>query len=316
VTWAALAPVAFVLLWSTGFVGAKYGLPYAEPFTFLALRLAIAAALLGVAAALTSARLTRAQLGRAAVTGLLLHATYLGGVFWAISRGTPAGVSSVVVSLQPVLVAALAVRLLGERLVARQWVGLAVGVAGVGLVVAPGLTGSTRDSPVEGVAACLLALVGGTLGTLWHKRHGDGIPLLWGTAVQYATAAAVLTVLSAATETQRIEWTGDFLAALAYLVVALSIGAVLLLLVLLRRGSASGVSSLYYLVPPATAVEAYLLFGEQLAALSLVGIVVTCVGVALVVRPAKVTAASPPGAQDPAAASPPAAQRSPQAGST
>ena len=315
-TWAALAPVAFVLLWSTGFVGAKYGLPYAEPFTFLALRLAIAATLLGVAAALTSGRLTRAQLGRAAVTGLLMHATYLGGVFWAISRGTPAGVSSVVVSLQPVLVAALAVRLLGERLMARQWLGLAVGVAGVGLVVAPGLTGSTRDFPVEGLAACLLALLGGTLGTLWHKRHGDGIPLLWGTAVQYAAAATVLALLSAATETQRIDWTGDFLAALAYLVVALSIGAVLLLLVLLRRGSASGVSSLYYLVPPATAVEAYLLFGEQLAAVSVVGIVVTCVGVALVVRPARLTASSPPGAQDPAAPPPPAAQRSPQARST
>ena len=315
-TWAALAPVAFVLLWSTGFVGAKYGLPYAEPFTFLALRLAIAAMLLGVAAALTSGRLTRAQLGRAAVTGLLMHATYLGGVFWAISRGTPAGVSSVVVSLQPVLVAALAVRLLGERLMARQWLGLAVGVAGVGLVVAPGLTGSTRDFPVEGLAACLLSLLGGTLGTLWHKRHGDGIPLLWGTAVQYAAAATVLALLSAATETQRIDWTGDFLAALAYLVVALSIGAVLLLLVLLRRGSASGVSSLYYLVPPATAVEAYLLFGEQLAAVSVVGIVVTCVGVALVVRPARLTASSPPGAQDPAAPPPPAAQRSPQARST
>ena len=315
-TWAALAPVAFVLLWSTGFVGAKYGLPYAEPFTFLALRLAIAATLLGVAAALTSGRLTRAQLGRAAVTGLLMHATYLGGVFWAISRGTPAGVSSVVVSLQPVLVAALAVRLLGERLMARQWLGLAVGVVGVGLVVAPGLTGSTRDFPVEGLAACLLALLGGTLGTLWHKRHGDGIPLLWGTAVQYAAASAVLALLSAGTETQRIDWTGDFLAALAYLVVALSIGAVLLLLVLLRRGSASGVSSLYYLVPPATAVEAYLLFGEQLAAVSVVGIVVTCVGVALVVRPARLTASSPPGAQDPAAPPPPAAQRSPQARST
>jgi len=315
-SWAGLAPVAFVLLWSTGFVGAKYGLPYAEPFTFLALRLAIAAGLLGVAAAVTSGWLTRGQLGRAAVSGLLLHAAYLGGVFWAISRGTPAGVASVVVSLQPVLVAALAVRLLGERLVARQWLGLAVGVAGVGLVVAPGLAGSSQDSPPEGIAACLLALLGGTLGTLWHKRHGDGIPLLWGTAVQYAAAGAVLAALSAATEEQRIEWTGEFVAALAYLVLALSIGAVLLLLVLLRRGSASGVSSLFYLVPPATAVQAYLLFDEQLAALSLVGIVVTCVGVALVVRPGEVTAASPPRAQDPAGPPPPAAQPSPQGRST
>ena len=318
-SWAGVAPVAFVLLWSTGFVGAKYGLPYAEPFTFLALRLAIAAALLGAAAVCTGGRVTRAQLGRAAVSGLLLHATYLGGVFWAISRGTPAGVSSVVVSLQPVLVAALAVRLLGERLVVRQWAGLAVGVLGVGLVVAPGLAGRTGDSPVAGLLACLVALLGGTLGTLWQKRHGDGIPLLWGTAVQYAAAAVVLAGLSAATETQRIAWTGRFVAAMAWLVLALSIGAILLLLVLLRRGSASGVSSLFYLVPPATAVEAYLLFDERLAALSLVGIVVTCVGVAMAVRkpPAgEVTGVSPPRAQGAPPLSPPAAQPSSQAGST
>ncbi|MBC7375188.1 MAG: DMT family transporter [Frankiales bacterium] len=295
---AQLAPAAFVLLWSTGFVGAKYGLPYAEPFTFLALRLAIAAVLLAVVASATGTRIARAQLGRAAVSGLLLHATYLGGVFWAISRGTPAGVSSVVVSLQPVLVAALAVRLLGERLVGRQWAGLAVGVAGVGLVVAPGLAARQGDSPAEGIVACLLALLGGTLGTLWQKRHGDGIPLLWGTAVQYAAAAAVLTVLSAASETQRIGWTGQFVAALVWLVLALSIGAILLLLVLLRRGSASGVSSLFYLVPPATAVQAYVAFDERLAALSVVGIVVTCVGVAMVLRrPRQLTGASPPAAQ-------------------
>lgn len=306
------APAAFVLLWSTGFVGAKYGLPYAEPFTFLALRLAIAAVLLGAVAAVKDGRITRAQLGRAAVSGLLLHALYLGGVFWAISRGTPAGVSSVVVSLQPVLVAALAVRLLGERLVARQWAGLVVGVAGVGMVVAPGLAAGTGESSVAGLGACLLALLGGTLGTLWQKRHGDGIPLLWGTAVQYAAAAVVLGVLSAATEGQRIDWTPRFVAALVWLVLALSIGAVLLLLVLLRRGSASGVSSLYYLVPPATAVEAYLLFGERLVPLALAGIVVTCVGVALVVRKPQVTAASPPGAQGLARASTPAAQRPPQ----
>ncbi|MCW2615422.1 MAG: putative integral rane protein [Frankiales bacterium] len=287
------APAAFVLLWSTGFVGAKYGLPYAEPFSFLALRLAIAAALLGLVAAVTSGRVRREQVGRAAVSGLLLHATYLGGVFWAISRGTPAGVSSVVVSLQPVLVAALAVRLLDERLVRRQWAGLAVGVLGVALVVGPGLVGGEQDSPVAGLVACLLALVGGTLGTLWQKRHGDGIPLLWGTAVQYAAAAAVLAVLSAATESQRLEWTGEFVAALVWLVVALSIGAVLLLLLLLRRGSASAVSSLYYLVPPATAVEAYVMFDERLAAVSLAGIVVTCVGVAMVVRRPRKSQAPP-----------------------
>ena len=279
-----------MLLWSTGFVGAKYGLPDAEPFTFLAVRLAIAAVLLAAAAVVVRTRISREQAGRAAISGILLHATYLGGVFWAISRGTPAGVSAVVVSLQPVLVAALALPLLGERLRRLQWLGLALGVTGVVLVVAPHLGGAL---PVAGIVACVVALAGGTGGTLWQKRHGDGIPLLWGTAVQYATATGCLAVASALTEQQRVMWSARFVGALVWLVLVLSIGAVLLLLVLLRRGSASGVSSLLYLVPPATAIEAYLLFGERLAAVGWVGIAVTALGVALVVRPPRARAALP-----------------------
>ena len=286
----AAAPVVFVLLWSTGFVGAKYGLPYAEPFTFLALRLGLAGVLLaGLALAIRSARpASRGQYGGAVVAGLLLHGGYLGGVFLAISLGLPASVAAVVVSLQPVLTAALATRLLGERLVALQWLGLAVGVVGVALVLAPGLAtaaGEVGAFPPAGVASCLVALLAGTAGTLWQKRHGDSIPLLSGTAVQYAAAALALLAAAAATETLSVEWTAEFVGALAWLVVALSLGAVLLLFVLLRRGSAAGVSSLLYLVPPATAVEAYLLFGEQLPLLSVAGIVVTTVGVALVLRP-------------------------------
>jgi len=281
----AAAPAVFVVLWSTGFVGAKYGLPYAGPFTFLALRLAIAGALLGIAAVLSGDRLSRSQITRAAVSGLLLHATYLGGVFWAISRGTPAGVSAVVVSLQPVLVAALAARLLGERLVRRQWLGLVLGVAGVALVIAPGLAGRSGQLPAAGVVACLLALVGGTAGTVWQKRHGDGIPLMAGTSVQYAAAATALFVAALAAESRHVVWTARFVGALVWLVVALSIGAVLLLLALLRRGSASGVSSLFYLVPPVTAIETFLVFGERLAAISVAGIAVTAVGVALAVVP-------------------------------
>lgn len=286
----AAAPVVFVLLWSTGFVGAKYGLPYAEPFTFLALRLALAGVLLaGLAAATRSAwPAGRAQLGRAAVAGLLLHAGYLGGVFYAISQGLPASVAAVVVSLQPVLTAALATRLLGERLVLVQWLGLVLGVVGVALVLAPGLAGAAGEDgafPPAGVASCLLALLAGTSGTLWQKRHGGEIPLLSGTVVQYGASALVLVAVAAATETMVIEWTADFVLALVWLVLPLSLGAVLLLLFLLRRGSASGVSSLLYLVPPATAVEAHLLFGEALPLLSLAGVVVTTVGVALVLRP-------------------------------
>lgn len=279
-----VAPALFVLLWSTGFVGAKYGLPYAGPFTFLALRLAIAGTLLMFAALVARLRISGRQVMRAIVSGLLLHAAYLGGVFWAISRGTPAGVASVVVSLQPVLVAVLATRLLDERLSPRQWLGLVLGVAGVGLVLAPGLFGHAGRLPLSGVLSCLLALVAGTAGTIWQKRHGDGIPLLAGTAVQYAAATGALLLLSALTESQHIAWTGAFVGALLWLVFVLSLGAVLLLLVLLRRGSASGVSSLFYLVPPATALESFVAFGERLAALSVVGIVVAATGVALVVK--------------------------------
>ncbi|HEV7187834.1 MAG TPA: DMT family transporter [Blastococcus sp.] len=278
-------PALFVLLWSTGFVGAKYGLPYAPPFLFLALRLAIAGVLLAVlAVALRSARMTsRRQYGRAAVVGLLLHAGYLGGTFFGISRGIPAGVAAVIVSLQPVLTAVLAGRVLGERPTARQWAGLVLGVGGVALVVGPGIVGSAAPLPVAGVVSCLVALVSGTLGTVYQKRHGDGIPLVWGTAVQYAAATGVLFLAALATEDLAIDWTPHFVAALVWLVLVLSIGAILLLLLLLRRGTAAGVSSLYYLVPPATAVEAWFLFGERLSGLSLVGIGVTAVGVALVV---------------------------------
>ena len=281
-----LLPAVFVLLWSTGFIGARLGLPDAEPFTFLALRLAVASALLAALAVLTRspAPATRRDAGTASVVGVLLHAGYLGGVFWAISRGVPAGVSAVVVSLQPVLTSVLAVRLLDEHLARRQWAGLVVGVVGVALVVAPGTAG---ELPAAGLFACVVALVCGTGGTLYQKRHGAAVPLLSGTAVQYAAATGVLLVLAVATEDLRIDWTTEFVVALVHLVLVLSLGAVLLLLVLLRRGTAASVSSLLYLVPPVTALQAYLLFDERLAPVSLLGVAVAAAGVALVVRPVR-----------------------------
>ena len=290
-------PALFVLLWSTGFVGAKYGLPYAEPFTFLGVRLLTAGALLGLlAVALRSAGMAaRPQYGRAAIVGLLLHAGYLGGVFYAISLGIPAGVSAVVVSLQPVLTAVLAARVLGEHPSRRQWLGLLLGVVGVALVVGPGIAataGSGAAYSPTGLAACLVALASGTAGTVYQKRHGDGIPLVWGTAVQYAAASALLFAVAAVSEDMTIRWTAEFVAAFVWLVLGLSLGAVLLLLLLLRRGTASSVSSLYYLVPPATAVEAYLLFGERVSAPALAGIAVTALGVALVVVPPRVSPAA------------------------
>lgn len=277
-----------MLLWSTGFIGAKYGLPHAEPFTFLALRLLIASALLWLILAVTRGEgpHSRTQWGRSALSGVLLHAGYLGGVFWAIWHGLPAGVAAVIVSLQPVVVAALANRFLGERLSRLQWFGLVLGVLGVVLVLAPGVldAGRSADFPVLGIVSCLISLAAGTAGTLHQKRHGDGIPLVSGTAVQYLAAAALLTILSFSFESQSIDWTLEFSLAMVWLVLALSLGAVLLLLFLLKRGSASGVSSLFYLVPPATAIEAYLLFDEELAPISVIGVGITAIGVALALR--------------------------------
>jgi drug/metabolite transporter (DMT)-like permease len=282
----ALAPALFVLLWSTGFVGAKYVLPDTEPFTFLLVRLALAGALLAALAAATRSAwpATPAAWRHAAVAGLLLHAGYLGGVFWAIDRGVPAGVSAVVVSLQPVITAILVLVLLGERVGRRAWLGLVLGLAGVALVVLPGTLGEAGSValPAAGVAACLVALASGTAGALYQKRHGDEVPLLAGTAVQYAACTAVFAVLAPATEELRMRTTTELVLGAAWLVLALSVGAILLLLTLLRRGSATRVTSLYYLVPPATALEAWLLLDERLGAVELAGMVVAVAGVALV----------------------------------
>jgi drug/metabolite transporter (DMT)-like permease len=281
----AVAPGLFVLLWSTGFVGARYGLPYAEPFTFLAIRLAIAGALLAAIAAATRAAWprTRTQWRHAAVAGLLLHAGYLGGVFTAIHLGVPAGIAAVIVSLQPVLTSALVARLLGDEVTARQWFGLVLGVLGVALVVLPGTFGADAAVlPAGGVVGCLVALAATTCGTVYQSHHGAEVPLLAGTAVQYGAATLVLAVAATLTETMHVRWTGHFVAAMAWLIIALSVGAILLLLTLLRRGSATRVTSLFYVVPPATAIEAYLLFDERLGAIQLLGMLVAVAGVALV----------------------------------
>jgi drug/metabolite transporter (DMT)-like permease len=280
-----VAPVLFVALWSTGFVGARYGLPDAEPFTFLLIRLSIAAALIGLIAALARAPWPRSRRAwrHAAVAGLLLHGGYLGGVFYAVDHGVPAGIAAVIVSLQPVVTSALVPRLLGDVVGRRAWLGLLLGLLGVALVVVPDAVGSAAGAlPVAGVAACLVALAATTAGALYQKRHGPEVPLLSGAAVQYAACSVVLLALATTTETMDVRWTAGFVASLAWLILALSVGAVLLLLTLLRRGSAVRVSSLFYLVPPATALEAYVLLGERLSAPQLLGMLLTVCGVALV----------------------------------
>ena len=280
-----IAPLLFVLLWSTGFIGAKYGLPYADPFIFLAIRVLIASVILFVIAAVVKSPIAIGfkSISNSVLIGFFLHACYLGGVFFAISKGLPAGVAAVVTSLQPVLVSLLAVRVLGEKLAGKQLIGLLLGLTGVVLVLGPSFKANT---PAIGIIAIIVALIGSTTATLLQKKIGSGIPLVAGTAYQYLGSGIVLLGIAANTGGTSIQWSGKFVFALIWLIAVLSVGAILLLLWLLNTGSAASVSSLFYLVPPATAVEAFFLFGEKVNTQGFLGIGITALGVWLVIRKA------------------------------
>ena len=277
------APALFVLLWSTGFVGAKYGLPYADPFVFLSVRILLAALLLfALARALRMpVRIGRGAIARSGLIGFFLHACYLGGVFYSIAQGLPAGVAAVVTSLQPVLVSVFAVKVLGESLRRGQVIGLLTGLFGVVLVLGPSLE---SEIPMPAIIAILVALIGSTSATLLQKKLGADIPLISGTAYQYLFSGCVLGIIALATQETSITWSLRFTAAFVWLVLVLSVGAILLLLWLLNTGSAAKVSSLFYLVPPATAIEAFFLFGEKVNTQGFLGIGITALGVWLVMR--------------------------------
>ncbi len=277
------APALFVLLWSTGFVGAKYGLPYADPFVFLSVRILLAALLLfALARALRMpVRIGRTAIARSGLIGFFLHACYLGGVFYSISQGLPAGVAAVVTSLQPVLVSLIAVKVLGEQLRIRQVAGLLIGLVGVVMVLGPSIG---AQIPSVAIIAILVALIGSTIATLLQKKLGADIPLISGTAYQYLFSGCVLGVIALATQETSITWNLRFTVAFVWLVLVLSVGAILLLLWLLNSGSAAKVSSLFYLVPPATAIEAFFLFGEKVNTQGFLGIGITALGVWLVMR--------------------------------
>ena len=289
------APGLFVLLWSTGFIGAKYGVPYAPPFYFLAIRMAIAALLLFIAISFLrkSQPITRSIIWPSTMIGLTLHGAYLGGCFFAVSRGMPAGVAALIVSLQPVLVSLFAAKYLNEPLSARAVFGLILGLIGLVVVVLPRIsTTGTNTISLVAIGASAIGLLGGTAGTILQKKYGGVIPTLAGTSIQYAATAVVLLTLALIFEKPEIQWTAKFVGALTWLVLALSFGAILLLFFLLSHGSAASVSSLYYLVPAATAIEAYFFFDEHISPVSLLGTLITVVGVWLVVSKQKETPAA------------------------
>jgi drug/metabolite transporter (DMT)-like permease len=282
----ATAPVLFVLLWSTGFIGARYGLPYIEPLTFLAVRMFFVVVIMAAIAIIGGAKPPdTGEIGHSLVAGSLVHGLYLGGVFTAISQGVPAGISALIPGLQPILTSAIANRFMGETVTRVQWIGLALGLIGVLLVLHDRdivLAGSTL-----GWIASFLSLIGITLGTLYQKRYCGAIDWRSGNLVQYIGAGVLFTIGAFAFETREIHWTGELIFALAWLVLVLSIAAVGLMYWLIRRSAATGFASLFYLVPVVTALFAYLLFGERLDAISILGMVICAGGVVLANRGAR-----------------------------
>jgi drug/metabolite transporter (DMT)-like permease len=277
---ARFAPFLFVLLWSTGFLGAKFGLPHAAPLAFLLARYLLVIAFMTSLALVLRAPWPRdgRQWFHIGVSGLLVHALYLSGVFVAIGAGLPAGVTSLVVGMQPLLTATVAGWLLGERIVPRQWLGLALGFVGVTLVLSNKL-GATFG--VDALWPAIAALLGITAGTLYQKKFCPRFDWRTGAVAQFLPAAIVTGLIVFARDDFRIDWTGEFIFALGWLVLVLSIGAISLLNWLIRHGSAVNVASLFYLTPPTTALLAWLLFGETLTGLALIGMALAVFGVYL-----------------------------------
>ena len=284
----------FVLLWSTGFIGAKYILPYAEPFVFLTIRYFFATLILVlIAKALKEPlRISKAAITQSIIVAVFLHVIYIGGVFYAISIDISAGITAVIVSLQPILVSLLAIPLLGEKLSYRQVFGLALGFIGVLFLLSPKLFEGDLSMGFStlGIICCVLALLGTTAGYLLQKKGGADIPFLAGTAVQFATSTIIFALAAVIFEPLTIDITLEFVLALSWIVVALSIGSIFLLYYLLRRDSASSVSSLYYLVPPLTALQAYYFFEEKINGIGLIGMALAALGTLIVTRNSKIAA--------------------------
>ena len=274
------APLLFVGLWSTGFIGAKFGLPHADPLSFLLTRYLFVLGLMAVIALATRAPWPRdaRQWFHIGVSGLRVHAIYLGGVVVSISKGLPAGVSSLVVGIQPLLTAVGAGWLLGETVLARQWFGLVLGFVGVAMVVS-GKIGSGFG--LDALWPALIALAGITAGTLYQKRFCPSFDWRTGSIAQFLPTAVATGIVVGLNGNFRIDWAPDFIFALGWLVLVLSLGAVSLLNWLIRHGSAVNIASLFYLVPPTTALMAWALFDERLAGMALVGMALAVWGVYL-----------------------------------
>lgn len=281
-----LAPTIFVALWSTGFVVARYATRDAAPLTFLCVRMFIAAALLWIIASVMRApRLTRSSFSAAAVVGVFMHAIYLGGVFVAIDHGLPSGLSALIAGLHPVLTTVAARIFLSERLNRKQIFGVFLGLIGVCAVVAEKIDAANSGVTKVAMIAMAVSIFGLSIGTLVQRAVGKDMPLLRGTAAQYLASGVVLAIVAGFTESWQISFTRYTIFSMLWAVLVLSLGAVLIMMVLLARHTAAKVSSLFFLTPALSTIEGAILFDERLGALALVGLVIAIIGVRLTMQP-------------------------------
>lgn len=279
------APGIFVVLWSTGFIGTKYVLDGAEPLTYLTLRMTLVAALMALIVLIARPKLLNlAEIGHSAVAGLLIQAIYLGSVSVAMYHSVPAGLAALIPGMQPILTSTLANRWLGERVTKLQWAGLVFGLIGVVMV----LHGRQMSGEVgwAWLGTCV-ALVSITLGTLYQKRYCGKIDWRAGNLVQFAASAAACGIGAWLFETRNVDWSMQFTLSLFWLAIVLSIGSVGVLYWLIRRGTATQAASLFYLVPATTALMAFVLFGERLDFLGILGMALCAAGVFLVNKPGR-----------------------------
>lgn len=275
-------PLMFVALYGSGFVGAKYGLPYSPPLTFLVLRFGLAAALIAVLAMIFRARWPKSILDvlHIATAGALTVGIFSAGVFVSISVGLSPAISALIIALQPILVAVFASSLLGESLMRRQWIGLAMGLIGVGFVVWHKIDFGTFQ--LFGVGMSVVGLLGVTFGNIYQKRFCANMALFPGGAIQSATSAMILLPFAMCFERMEVIWDAKFVIALSYMTIGVSIGALSLLYMMIRRGDVSKVASVFYLVPVSAAITSYILYGETFDTPVIVGVLVVAVGVYLV----------------------------------
>ena len=281
-TLTATAPLVFVCLWATGFVGARLGMPHSEPGTFLAIRFGSACILLAAVSILFKVRWPNLIFaGHAILIGFLIHGVYLGSVFWAIDRAMPAGVAAVIVGLQPLLTAILSGWWLGETITRKHWAGIALGIAGVALVISPGLDLTSSGITMTTVTMTIIGMISVTLGTLYQKAKGGGMDIRSSTALQYFGAFLPVAVLAWFFETGEIDWNGEMIIAMLWAIFVLSIGAIFLLMWLIRQGSVAKLSTLFFMVPAVAALMSFGLFGETLVPIQIAGMVLCALAVAL-----------------------------------